>query len=96
MSFDYQNIDSSELSEINLAALQSKNVLNKLTDLPLQKQLSETYRQRQISYLKVVQDLHSGQIFSVQGKLLTDLVGILVILLAISGFITWQRRKKSA
>ena len=95
MSFDYQNINSLSASEINLKDNETTINVNQLTDSVLQLKLSEKYRQRQISYLKLVQDLHSGQIFSVQGKLLTDLVGIIIMLLAISGFITWNRRKKS-
>lgn len=65
-----------------------------LTDETLIQSLSLAYRQQQISYLKFIQDLHSGQILSLQGKILTDLVGIIILLLAISGFITWKRRKK--
>lgn len=57
--------------------------------------LGKSYRERQITQLKLVQDLHSGQIFSIQGKVLTDIVAIILLLLAISGFITWQRRKNS-
>lgn len=56
--------------------------------------LQKEYLSRQITYLKFVQDLHSGRIFSLPGKLLTDLVGIIIILLAISGFFAWQRRKE--
>ena len=66
--------------------------------LPLQgKQLAllqTSYLGTQITQLKFIQDLHSGRIFSLPGKLLTDLVGIIIILLAISGFFAWQRRKE--
>lgn len=51
------------------------------------------YRNHQITHLKLVQDLHSGQFFGLQGKLFTDLTGVILLLLAMSGFITWQRRK---
>jgi len=55
--------------------------------------LKSLYLGRQITLLKLVQDLHSGRILSLPGKLLVDLVGIIVILLSISGFIAWRRRK---
>ncbi len=56
--------------------------------------LQNQYLDTQITRLKFVQDLHSGRFFSLPGKLLTDLVGVIVILLAISGFYAWQRRKE--
>lgn len=56
--------------------------------------LQSKYLDTQITQLKFIQDLHSGRIFSLPGKLLTDLVGIIIILLAISGFFAWQRRKE--
>jgi len=62
-------------------------------DQKIQAKLSKYYREHQIHMLKLVQDLHSGQILTTNGKLLTDLVGLLLILLAVSGIITWQRRK---
>lgn len=55
--------------------------------------LQNKYLDSQITRLKFIQDLHSGRIFSLPGKLLTDLVGVITILLAISGFFAWQRRK---
>jgi len=58
--------------------------------------LQNKYLDRQITRLKFIQDLHSGRIFSLPGKLLTDLVGIIIILLAISGFFAWQRRKEKS
>ena len=72
--------------------LTSSKLTYPLNDIELRNSLEERYRQQQISLLKFVQDLHSGQILAVQGKLLTDLVAVLMILLAISGFITWHRR----
>ncbi len=55
--------------------------------------LQQRYLQTQITQLKFIQDLHSGRLFSFAGKLATDLFGIVLILLAISGFIAWQRRR---
>ena len=57
-------------------------------------QLKLNYLDSQISYLKLVQDIHSGRILSLSGKVLTDLSGVIIILLSISGFIAWQRRTK--
>ena len=92
--------DTFELQDVTT---QFPDLLVALTNQPsplenaaLSQQLSAEYRAKQISVLKLVQDLHSGQILSVPGKLLTDLTGLIIMLLAISGFITWQRRKNSA
>jgi hypothetical protein len=56
--------------------------------------LQKSYLARQITELKFVQDLHSGRILSLPGKLLNDLAAIVIILLVISGFVAWQRRKQ--
>jgi len=56
--------------------------------------LKGLYLDRQITQLKLVQDLHSGSILFVPGKYLTDLIGLVIILLSITGFIAWQRRKE--
>jgi|GEM_PF-1840017 len=62
---------------------------------PLIQLLKDKYRSKQITQLKFIQDLHSGQILMLPGKLLTDLTGLIIMLLAISGFITWHRRKNN-
>ena len=54
--------------------------------------LKSDYRQRQITHLKLVQDLHSGRILNISGQTVNDIAAIVLIILAISGFITWQRR----
>ncbi len=94
--FDDENYQVAETDEPPLI---SENQLMKntflLTNQIDSNRLKQSYRKRQITYLKFIQDLHSGQILSVTGKWLTDLTGIAVLLLAISGFITWQRRKKA-
>ncbi len=64
-----------------------------LEEQQLKQLVAQHYREQQITLLKFVQDLHSGQIFTSNGKLLMDLTAIILILLTISGFITWQRRK---
>ena len=61
---------------------------------PLLIRLKSIYLANQISYLKLVQDIHSGRILSLSGKILTDLSGLIIILLSISGFIAWQKRTK--
>lgn len=84
-------VDESKLAIQNPS---NKAVFN-LTDKSQLDFLKQNYRQKQISHLKLVQDLHSGQILANFGKWVTDLTGVAVLLLAISGFITWQRRKNS-
>jgi len=56
-------------------------------------ELQNLYLDKQITHLKFIQDLHSGRIFSLPGKLLNDLVALIVIILALSGFFAWQKRK---
>lgn len=92
------NLDDFELSgsesTINLTLDKSEEFkLSRVTDPHIQSQLSDYYRQHQIHLLKFVQDLHSGQILSTNGKFLMDFVAFLLILLALSGFITWKRNK---
>lgn len=55
--------------------------------------LQEQYRSRQITQLKLVQDLHSGSIFGITGTLFTDITALILIWLVISGFVTWYRRR---
>lgn len=56
------------------------------------KRLQGQYLSKQLTQLKFIQDLHSGRIFYLPGKLLTDLTAIITILLIISGFVAWQKR----
>jgi len=57
-------------------------------------ELQNIYLDHQLTYLKFIQDLHSGRIFFLSGKLVTDLAGIIIIVLIFSGFYAWQKRKK--
>lgn len=103
---DFQLIESLDRrDELNRALINgilsendhSKAALNQVVEpvnSQLKQVLSDQYRRQQITYLKFIQDLHSGQLFNLPGKLFTDLLGITLLILAISGFITWQRRKK--
>ena len=56
-------------------------------------ELKVSYRHNQITHLTFIQDLHSGRIFGGLMILLTDLTAVVLIILVISGFIAWQRRK---
>jgi len=57
--------------------------------------LQSIYLDTQLSYLKFIQDLHSLRIFSLSGKILTDLFGLIILLLVASGFFAWKRRTVS-
>jgi len=96
----YLDEDSLELevfsNSISANLISDSGQIFLLQDHKIHRELSDKYRGSQISLLKLLQDLHSGQILKVSGKLLTDLVGIIIMLLALSGFITWQRRKNRA
>ena len=47
------------------------------------------------SWERVIQDLHSGRFFKLSGTLLIDLTGIVLLLLSISGIISFTLRKKA-
>lgn len=88
-SFDEQVFDWKEINtEVDFQSLE-RVVLegDKLSDL------QDKYRSRQITQLKLVQDLHSGAIFGVTGTLFTDITALILIWLVISGFVTWYRRR---
>lgn len=56
--------------------------------------LKTGYLNNKISYLKLVQDIHSGRIVGLPGKIMTDILGLVIILLSISGFVAWKRRTR--
>jgi hypothetical protein len=87
--FDSEDL-SWTASDIDTASIQTPQPT---TDFSLEK-LQAIYLDHQINYLKLVQDLHSGRIFNGIGKWATDIVAIIIILLAISGFLAWQKRTK--
>ncbi|GAA4356777.1 PepSY domain-containing protein [Kangiella marina] len=62
-------------------------------DKKTQSELGDKYRQRQITHLQFVQDLHSGSIIGLSGKITHDITAFIIIWLVASGFITWRRRK---
>lgn len=47
------------------------------------------------SWERVLQDLHSGRFFNLPGTLLIDLTGIILLLLSISGIVSFTLRKKA-
>ncbi|WP_223671184.1 PepSY-associated TM helix domain-containing protein [Kangiella shandongensis] len=59
----------------------------------VQKDLRRHYRQRQITHLRFIQDLHSGTLFGLSGKIINDITALIILWLVISGFVTWYRRK---
>ena len=91
------DLNSLDIQEINIkdwpSVLFTKANLYYLEDEKLKISIGQAYRQKQISQLKFIQDLHSGQLFFRTGKFLTDLVAILTIFLVFSSLITWQTRK---
>lgn len=92
---DFASLAFEEIAEVDFSTLHSQIALPfEIQESTLKESLGQAYRKQQITYLKIVEDLHSGQILALQGKLLTDLVGSLILVLAISGAVTWQRKKK--
>lgn len=59
----------------------------------LEKKLLHMYRGKGLSMEKLLVDLHSGRILGKAGALLVDLAAVLFIILAISGWCVWLKRK---
>lgn len=57
------------------------------TEMPssLRDAVASTYRQQQLSWERLVQDVHSGRILSITGVYVTDIAAVLLLLLAVSG-----------
>jgi len=60
----------------------------------LQEALDAQYRGRGLSIERVITDLHNGRIVIVAGPYLMDAVGILLIILSISGILMWLRPRR--
>lgn len=58
--------------------------------------LNELYRGRGITVERFLADLHSGRAVGVTGRLVMDIVAILVIALSATGLILWIRRSRRA
>ena len=92
---DFDSFEFEPLVETDFPAQHIQTKLPyELQESTLKNSLGQAYRTQQISYLKIIEDFHSGQILALQGKLLIDVVGIIILLLAISGVVAWQRKKK--
>jgi hypothetical protein len=91
-AFDEDTLAWAELPN-SLSKQSSNNLINTIVidEIHLQT-LKAEYLDHQISYLKLVQDLHSGRLLNGFGRWVTDLVAIIIILLALSGFFAWQKR----
>lgn len=61
--------------------------------LALQKFFADAYRGRQLTWERVVLDLHSGRILGAVGAGVVSLSAVLMIFLAASGMLTWWRRQ---
>lgn len=60
----------------------------------LQAALQQYYRGAALSWERVLLDLHSGRLFGKLGRYLMDAAGVLLILLALSGFVVWWQRRR--
>lgn len=59
----------------------------------LQEKLLRLYRGKGLSMERLLVDLHSGRIFGKAGAIVVDLAAILFIILAISGWCVWLKRR---
>lgn len=87
--FDDETFDWKQ-TDIQISFLKSAKTELKRESLSM---LQDKYRSRQITQLKLVQDLHSGAILGQTGTLVTDISALILIWLVISGFVTWYRRR---
>jgi len=95
LRFDPDSFQLTQTQDIGSSGQNQKAFLPEVvSDQELKRIVSDTFRRQQITWLKLVQDIHSGQILNIQGKIFNDLVGLVLILLGISGFITWQRTNR--
>lgn len=89
--FDMEEWEAFDLSTIENTDL-SKPVSYQLSK-DIESELKADYRTHQISHLTFIQDLHSGRVFGTLMIILNDVTAIILIILVISGFVAWQRRK---
>ncbi len=92
------DLQSSKISKINhddfLSQETSTVTAFSISNPIMMQRLSDTYRQQQISWLRLLRDLHSGQIIGIKGKLFNDLISVLLMLMAVSGLIVWQKSNR--
>ena len=76
------------------AATQMPTVISEPVVLPLslQQAIQRQINGGGVSWERVVQDLHSGRIFGSVGVWVVDLVGLLLLVLAATGLMTWWWR----
>lgn len=60
---------------------------------PLEKKLIRMYRGKGLSLEKLLGDFHSGRIFGRTGVYLVDLSGIIFVILSITGWWVWMKRR---
>jgi hypothetical protein len=61
------------------------------TDEARQKQISQHYLGPGLSWEKLILDLHSGRLFGPYGVWVFDVLALILLTLAVSGLILWQR-----
>lgn len=61
----------------------------------LAEDLARDIRHHSLNWERVLLDMHSGRILGKAGRLLTDIAGLLLLLLSVSGVIIWYKRWKS-
>ncbi|MDH5630873.1 MAG: PepSY domain-containing protein [Gammaproteobacteria bacterium] len=86
------DIEGLTTEEFNLLAEPNEDQFKLLSDPQAIDSINQLHKRSQITHLKFVQDLHSGQLFFSGGTLVSDLMAIIIILLGISGIVSWQKR----
>ena len=60
---------------------------------PMEKKLIRMYRGKGLSLEKLLGDLHSGRLFGRPGVYLVDMSGIIFVILSITGWWVWMKRR---
>ena len=89
--------DADLLNWLPVSDLKSRAFWSKLEPIPsgTEARLSLLLPAYGPSWERLLQDLHSGRFFKLPGTLLIDLTGVLLLLLSISGIISFTIRKKA-
>ena len=84
-----KHVDANTIDLKNKVTLSTKNIPEKHKNIIENKSIGKT-----ITYERIIVDIHSGRLFGAVGVTLVDLVTIGIIILSLTGTITWFRHRK--
>ena len=84
-----KHVDANTIDSKNKVTLSTNNIPEKHKNIIENKSIGKT-----ITYERIIVDIHSGRLFGAVGVTLVDLVTIGIIILSLTGTITWFRHRK--